>query len=216
MAGGRIEGAGLRGVMRLTWVEDHLAHVLDHCETEEPSGAWTGLACQDLGLALGGDVDNATLRRLSAHGQIADLIWEPRGELVAEHGQLTQAAIQAAQDGKPKTAEQLWQQVQAIWSVAWSANYAALKFLQDAGLSRFSPVTPQRWVVASFEHHRGPHGLPDPHVHNIVITAQVSGVALDASFGASWLHRVPVSLRLVHDPRGCSCPGRGRPPVRLL
>jgi hypothetical protein len=130
-------------------------------------------------------VDNATLRRLSAHGQIADLIWEPRGELVAEHGQLHQAAIQAAQDGKPKTAEQLWQQVQAIWSVAWSANYAALKFLQDAGLSRFSPVTPQRWVVASFEHHRGPHGLPHPHVHNIVITAQVSGVALDASFGAS-------------------------------
>jgi len=70
MAGGRIEGAGLRGVMRLTWVEDHLAHVLDHCETDEPSGAWTGLACQDHGLALGGDVDNATLRRLSAHGEI--------------------------------------------------------------------------------------------------------------------------------------------------
>jgi len=65
MAGSRIEGAGLRGVMRLTWVEDHLAHVLDHCETDEPSGAWTGLACQDHGLALGGDVDNATLRRLS-------------------------------------------------------------------------------------------------------------------------------------------------------
>jgi hypothetical protein len=195
MAGGRIEGAGLRGVMRLTWVEDHLAHVLDHCETDEPSGTWTGLACQDHGLALGGDVDNATLRRLSAHGQIADLIWEPRGELVAEHGQLHQAAIQAAQDGKPKTAEQLWQQVQAIWSVAWSANYAALKFLQDAGLSRFSPVTPQRWVVASFEHHRGPHGLPHPHVHNIVITAQVSGVALDASFGASCERVAPAPLR---------------------
>lgn len=175
MAGGRIEGAGLRGVMRLTWVEDHLAHVLDHCETDESSGAWTGLACQDHGLALGGDVDNATLRRLSAHGEIADLIWEPRGGLVAEHGQLLQAAIQAAQDGKPQTGEQLWQQVQAIWSVAWSANYAALKFLQDAGLSRFSPVKPQRWVVASFEHHRGPHGLPHPHVHNIVITALTTG-----------------------------------------
>jgi len=73
MAGSRIEGAGLRGVMRLTWVEDHLAHVLDHGETDEPSGAWTGLACQDHGLALGGDVDNATLRQLSAHGQIAHL-----------------------------------------------------------------------------------------------------------------------------------------------
>ena len=97
-------------------------------------------------------------------------------ELVAEHGQLLQAAIQAAQDGKTKTAEQLWQQVQAIWSVAWSANYAALKFLQDAGLSRFSPVRPQRWVAASFEHHRGPHGLPHPHVHNIVIIALTTGI----------------------------------------
>jgi hypothetical protein len=177
MAGGRIEGAGLRGVMRLTRVEDHLAHVLDHCETDEPSGVWTGLACQDHDLALGGDVDNATLRWLSAHGEIADLIWEPRGELAAEHGHLLQAAILAAQDGKPQTGEQLWQQVRAIWSVAWSANYAALKFLQDAGLSRFSPVRPQRWVAASFEHHRGPHGLPHPHVHNIVITALTTGAS---------------------------------------
>src|SRR5215813_8491197 len=112
MAGGRIEGAGLRGAMRLTRVEDHLAHVLDHCQTDEPSGAWTGLACQDHDLALGGDVDNATLRRLSAYGQIADLIWEPRGELATEHGRLLQAAIQAAQDGKPEMGEQLWQQVQ--------------------------------------------------------------------------------------------------------
>src|SRR5690349_23983233 len=149
MAGSRIEGAGLRGVMRLTRVEDHLAHVLDHCQTDEPSGAWTGLACQDHGLALGGDVDNATLRRLSAYGEIADLVWEPRGELAAEHGQLLQAAILAAQDGKPRTGEQLWQQVRAIWSLAWSANYAALNFLQDAGLSRFSPISPGSSVSPS-------------------------------------------------------------------
>jgi hypothetical protein len=175
MAGGRIEGAGLRGVMRLTWVEDDLAHVLDHCGTDEPSGVWTGLACPDYGLVLGGEVDDATLRRLCAHGEIADLIWEPRGELAAEHGQLLQAAVQAAQDGKPQMGEQLWQQVQAIWSLAWSANYAALTFVQDAGLGRFSPARPQRWVVASFEHHRGPHGRPHPHVHNIVITALTIG-----------------------------------------
>ena len=158
MAGAGIEGAGLRGAMRMTWVQDHLAHVLEHCETDEPSGAWTGLACPDHGLALGGDVDNATLRRLSAQGEIADLIWEAPGELAAEHGQLFQAAIQADQAGKPKVGEQLWQQVQAIWSMAWSANYAALKLLQNAGLTRFSPIKPQRWVVASFEHHCGPHG----------------------------------------------------------
>ena len=92
-----------------------------------------------------------------------------------EHGQLLQAAIQAAQDGKPDKGEQLWQQVQAIWSLAWSANYAALESVQDAGLSRFSPVRPQRWVAASFEHHRGPHGRPHPHVHNIVITTLTTG-----------------------------------------
>ena len=176
MAGSRIEGAGLRGFMRLTWVEDHLAHVLDHCEIDEPSGAWTGLACQDQRPGPG--------RRRGQRDAAAAVRPRPRSptssgnhvrELAAEHGQLLQAAIQAAQDGKPKMADQLWQQVQAIWSVAWSANYAALKFLQDAGLSRFSPVKPQRWVAASFEHHRGPHGLPHPHIHNIVITALTTG-----------------------------------------
>ena len=86
-----------------------------------------------------------------------------------------EAAIQAAQDGKPDTEEQLWQQVQAIWSLAWSANYAALTSVQDAGLSRFSPARPQRWVAASFEHHRGPHGRPHPHIHNIVITTLTTG-----------------------------------------
>ena len=28
---------------------------------------------------------------------------------------------------------------------------------------------PQHWVVASFEHHTSPHGLPRPHIHNIAI-----------------------------------------------
>ncbi len=42
--------------------------------------------------------------------------------------------------------------------------------MQDAGLTRFSPAT-QRWVIATFGHHAGPHGLPHPHVHNVVIPA---------------------------------------------
>jgi hypothetical protein len=177
MAGGRIEGAGLRGAMRMTWLSDHLAHVLEHCEADEPSGTWTGLACQDHDLALGGGVDSAILRRLAAHGEVADLVWEAPGDLAAEHGQLFQAALQAEQAGKHETGERLWQQVQAIWSQAWSANYAALTFLQNAGLARFSPVKPQRWLVASFEHHCGPHGLPQPHIHNIVITALTTGAS---------------------------------------
>jgi hypothetical protein len=46
-----------------------------------------------------------------------------------------------------------------------------LEFMQGAGLTRFAPVKPQHWVVASFEHHTSPHGLPRPHVHNIVLTS---------------------------------------------
>jgi len=60
----------------MTRVSDRLAHVLDHCDTDEPSGTWTGLACPDHGLAIGADVDTTTLRQLSAHGELADLIWE--------------------------------------------------------------------------------------------------------------------------------------------
>jgi hypothetical protein len=74
--------------MRITWLSDHLAHVLEHCEADEPSGTWTGLACPDHGLALGSDMDNAVLRRLSTQGEIADLVWEPPEDLAAGHGQL--------------------------------------------------------------------------------------------------------------------------------
>ncbi len=78
--------------------------MLEHVETDEPSGTWTGLACHDRGLPLGGDVDNATL---------------------------------------------------------------PLELPQTAGITTFSPVKPQRWVVACYEHHCGTHGLV--HVHNVVL-----------------------------------------------
>jgi hypothetical protein len=42
--------------------------------------------------------------------------------------------------------------------------------MQNTGLTRFAPVKPQQWVVASFEHHTSPHGLPRPHIHNIVLS----------------------------------------------
>ena len=71
-----ITGMGLTGVLRLTWVHDNLAHVLEHCEADEPSGTWTGLAGPGYGLALGADVDNAMLQHLAAGGELADLIWE--------------------------------------------------------------------------------------------------------------------------------------------
>jgi hypothetical protein len=50
-----------------------------------------------------------------------------------------------------------------------------MELLQASGLTRFSPVKPQRWVIASFEHHCGPHGLLHPHIHNIVIAGLTTG-----------------------------------------
>ena len=165
-----IEGMGLTGVLRITWVQDNLAHVVDHSHTDETSGTWTGLACAGHGLALGADVDNAALRRFAAGSAIADLTWEAPDELIAEHAQVFQATMRAYHAGDSQHANQLWENLQAIWSRAWSANYAVLEFMQGTGLTRFGPVKPQQWVVASFEHHTSLHGLPHPHVHNIVLT----------------------------------------------
>ncbi len=170
-----IDGAKITGVLRLTWVSDQLAHVLEHSQTDEPTGTWTGLACPDHGLALGADADIATLHSLFGSGDVADLIWEAPADLAAEHGQLLLGAIQAYQAGQREAGERLWRQAQDLWARAWSANYEALKLLQAAGLTRFAPVKPQRWVIASFEHHCGPHGVTLPHVHNIVITSLTTG-----------------------------------------
>ena len=120
-------------------------------------------------------MDNVTLRHLAADGKIADLVWEAPEELAAEHGRAFQAAMQAYHAGDSESAEQHWHELRAIWSRAWAADYAALELLQNAGITTFSPVKPQRWVIASFEHHCGPHGLPRPHVHNVVITQLTTG-----------------------------------------
>jgi TrwC relaxase len=169
-------GTGLGGILRMTWMQDGLEHVLEHCETDEPSGTWTGLACPDHQLALGSDVDNAALARLCTQGEIADIIWEAPEDFTTEHRHVFEAALDAHYAGNSKTAGLMWDELQTIWSRAWSANYAALQLLQDAGLARFSPVKPQRWVIASFEHHCSHHGLLHPHIHNIIITRLTAGV----------------------------------------
>ncbi len=89
--------------------------------------------------------------------------------MAAEHNHGHQAAIRAYQNEHTQLAEHEWSKVQAVWSRAWAANCAAIELLQRAGLAAFSPIKPQRWIVASFEHHCGPHGVKSPHVHNIVI-----------------------------------------------
>jgi hypothetical protein len=101
-----ITAPGLSGVLRMTWVHDDLEHVLEHADTDEPSGTWTGMACRDHDLPLGGDVDNATLRRLAVGGKIADLVWEASETLAAEHSQAFQSAMQAYQAGNAELAEQ--------------------------------------------------------------------------------------------------------------
>ena len=170
-----ITGTGLTGVLRITWVQDNLAHVLDHSQAGETSGTWTGLACPAHGLTLGADVDNTVLRHLAAGSELADLTWEAPDDLAAGHAQAFQTAMRAYHAGDSERAGQLWEDLQAIWSQAWSATYAVLELMQGTGLTQFSPVKPQRWVVASFEHHTSPHGLPKPHIHNIVLTALTTG-----------------------------------------
>ena len=41
MTANGIPAARPDGVLRLTSVRDQLAHVLEHCDTDEPSGTWT-------------------------------------------------------------------------------------------------------------------------------------------------------------------------------
>ncbi len=164
-----ISGAGSTGTLRLTWITDNLAHIIEHAEVDEPRGTWTGLACPDHGLAIGVGVDLEMLKRLSTRGEIADLIWEAPDDIVGDHNEAFLVAMQAYDAENTAQAERHWSDMQTIWSRAWDANYKVLEFMQQAGIERFGPVGPQRWIAASLEHHCGPHGIQRPHVHNLVI-----------------------------------------------
>ena len=134
----------------------------------------------DHGLAIGSDVDNDALRRMCASGEIADMIWEAPDDFTASHRSVFDTALTAWNAGQQEAADWSWQQLGTLWSHAWAASYSALELMQGTGLSRFSPLKPQRWVVASFEHHTSPHGLPHPHVHNLVITCLTTGPGDDS------------------------------------
>jgi hypothetical protein len=101
-------------------------------------------------LAVGTDVDNTTMQQLAAGSEIADLTWEAPDELTAEHAQVFQDAMRAHHGGDSERADRLWESLQAIWSQAWSANYAVLEFMQGTGLTRFAPVKPSAgWLPLS-------------------------------------------------------------------
>ena len=61
---------------------------------------------------------------------LADLIWEAPDEFTAEHAQAFRDAMRAHLAGDSDRAGQLWENLRAIWSHAWSANYAVLEFMQ--------------------------------------------------------------------------------------
>jgi hypothetical protein len=161
-------GSPVNGILRLTWVTDSLAHVLEHAGTDEPTGTWTGDACPDHGLAIGADVDTSKVLELCAAGQIADLIWEPPDEIADQHSRAFAKAMEAHQARDLNLANQHWDKLTAIWSRAWTANCGALDLIQHTGIATFAPAKPQRWMIASFEHHCGPHGAISPHIHNVV------------------------------------------------
>ena len=108
--------------------------MIDHCDTDEPTGTWTGLACNDYGLAVGADVAIDTLSDMCAHSDVADLIWEAPPELTAPHQQCFDAAMAAYQAQDTATAERHWQDLQASWSHAWAANLQAMDLMQHAGI----------------------------------------------------------------------------------
>ena len=91
-----------------------------------------------------------------------------------------QTVTRAHEGDRAKAAERFWQQALTLWSQAWAANCAALGLVQHTGATRFSPVKPQRWVVASSGHHCGPRGDPGPHGHNIVLTNLTTGFSARA------------------------------------
>jgi hypothetical protein len=65
-------------------------------------------------------------------------------------------------DGHTETADRFWQQAHTLWSQAQAANCAARRRVQHTGVTRFCPVKPQHWVVASSGHHCKPYGVPSP------------------------------------------------------
>ena len=90
-----IPGAGPGGVLRMTWVQDRPARVLEHSDTDEPSGSWTGLACSDDGLTAGADVNTTTPASAAGLRPARRPGLGSPGGLAARHAQLFQATLRA-------------------------------------------------------------------------------------------------------------------------
>ena len=109
-----------------------------------------------------------TLQRLSARGgEVADLIWEAPADLAAG----ARAAVPGRHPAHYNAGNSRdrpsgsGSRAQALWSRAWAANHAALELVQARGPDHGSPPSSRSaGSIASFEHHCGPHGLPNPHI----------------------------------------------------
>ncbi len=110
-----------------------------------------------------------------------------------------QTVTRAHEGDRAKAAESFWQQALTPWFLAWAANWAAFGLVQHTGATRFSPVKPQRQVVASSGHHYGPRGDPGPPVHNIVLTNLTTGFSARAQgttpIRVRWINRAGVGYR---------------------
>jgi hypothetical protein len=123
------------------------------------------------------------LTELCGQGEVADLVWEAPPPLACAHEEAYRLATHGYATLDLEMGELHWRDLEAIWSQAWTANCDVLQFMQETGLERFSPLKPQRWVVASFEHHSGPHGVGHPHIHNIVVAPLTTGTVPEGHSG---------------------------------
>lgn len=134
-----ITGMGLAGVLRLTWVHDNLAHVLDDSQANETSRTWTGLACS------GPRPDRGRRRRQ----RWCCGAWPPGASSPNPLRKLRASSppntlgcsrpLSAYPADDPERAEQLWEDFRAIWSHTRSANHVVPEFRHGTGLTRFAP-----------------------------------------------------------------------------
>jgi hypothetical protein len=144
-----------------------IRHILQHASVDEPSGTWTGGACQQHGRALGADVDLADLGEM--HRQSAGLIdvtWSPEPAAADTYLRLIRE-WHADGDRQPHQHPFDWWagRVETMWSYIWSANYRSItEIIERPARSRGAAG----FLIASFEHNSSAHGLEQPHIHNLM------------------------------------------------
>jgi hypothetical protein len=126
-------------------------------------GTWSYPATSGTGRVPAGSGGSSAVR------SIADLTWEAPDELTVRHAQAFQAAMRAYHVGDSERADQQWENFQAIWSQAWSANCVMLELCRAwarPGSRRSSPALGGRLVRAPHQPLRpAPSPRPQRRLH---------------------------------------------------